>query len=225
MGITNQRLNLIASQISDEIVYDIGSDHGYLPLKMLLEDKVKKVFICEKNQQPLNNAIKNFKLNSKYKPEYFVLSDGFKDIDHILENSSIVIAGMGGNLIADIIRNGLNKIPMSSTLYLQPNNNTYNLRKFLCLNGFIITKELLIKENDIINEIIIAKFSTTNQDINEEFLKFGISINYDHELFNEYWTNRLNHLNNIKQSLEETNNKNEKIDIEINLITNKLGGL
>lgn len=223
MGISNKRLNLIGDYIDDEIVYDIGSDHGYLPLKLLLEKKVKQIFICEKNQQPLDNAIKNFKLANRYNKDFFILSDGFIDIPEIKNNSSIVIAGMGGNLIAEIISGGATKLNQSHTLFLQPNNNTEKLRKYLNDNNFIITKELLVLENDIINEILIVKPDSNPKQLTDLELKFGISNKYDRDLFIRYWQNRLQHLERIKKQLLETNNTNPKVDAEITIITKKLG--
>ncbi len=224
MSINNKRLNLIASEITDRIVYDIGSDHGYLPLVLLNEDKVDEVFICEKNKQPLDNAYKNFKRHDKLDCGNFILSDGFLDITKLVDHSSIVIAGMGGNLIADIVSGGLDKLNQTHTLYLQANNNLYNLRKFLSENGFEIIKEYMVEENDIINEIIqCKKVSMDEIKLDNDFLLFGYQDVKYKDLFLKLHTQKLNHLEGVLKKVVENNQENKKVEKEIEILKNKLG--
>ncbi len=222
MSINNKRLNFIATLVNDQIVYDIGSDHGYLPLNLIKDEVVKQVFICEKNIQPLDNARLNFRRHDLYNNDYFILSDGFKDLQ-LLNYATCIIAGMGGNLIADIIGGGLDKLNQTHTLILQPNNNASNLRRYLVANNFKLVSEHLVLENDIISEIIVAKLSDKAVSVSEDELIFGVYNQVYDELFKQLYQTKLNHLQKVYDKVKNSNNENKKITDEIDLINKKLG--
>src|SRR5690625_4222163 len=97
--IKNKRLSYIVNLFNENNDYllDIGTDHGYLIKDAFLKGKIKNAIATDINEEPLNNAKRNLKdFNVKY-----ILTDGFKKINE--DYNTVVIAGMGGNLISNIL--------------------------------------------------------------------------------------------------------------------------
>lgn len=124
---------------------DIGTDHGYVAEMLLKDDTAKKVIATDLNKGPLNRAIKYLSSKNLSDKCEFRLGSGLKILNEN-EAEVIIIAGMGGDLISDII-NESRKVALSSKeLILQPMTAVDNLRKYLYLNGFKIIDENIIKE-------------------------------------------------------------------------------
>ncbi len=149
----NKRLLQIAKLVQpNSIVVDIGCDRGFLSIYLIKNKIASYAYASDVNEEPLTSAknnIKEYQLEEKIEA---VLSDGltkFKDINF----DTLVIAGMGGSLIIDILDKYLDLI-RDKHLILQPNINDNGLRKYLINNNFKITNDYLVKDNDIIYDII-----------------------------------------------------------------------
>lgn len=216
----NKRLDAIKKIFTNDLIIDIGSDHGYLPIELLKNDIVKKAIIIEVNQGPLENAIANVKrygLNDKVRT---LLSDGLQKLEiEAIQDAGIVIAGMGGKLISEIINNDLEKF-QKAKLYLQANNNEPQLRRFLIENNFQIEADYLVKDEGIIYEYMSV--SKGKQNLTEEEIMFGLDMQEDN-LFNEKWSEQLIYLENLLKKIRKTGNTNQKLEIEYQLICKKLG--
>ncbi len=216
----NKRLNAISEIFDNELVIDIGSDHGYLPLDLLKKNKVKNAIIIEVNQGPLENAISNirkfgFSLNCRT-----LLSNGLQKLEiEAIENAGIVVAGMGGKLISEIISNDLEKFKKAK-LYLQPNNNEAQLRQYLMDNGFQVLNDLIIEDEGIIYEIIVAEAGLAN--LSNEQIIFGLNIDQN-PLFEIKYKEQLEYLKPLILKIRDTGNRNDKLENEYALICSKLG--
>lgn len=137
----DSRLSLCASFVREGTkLADVGTDHAYLPIKLAAEGKILSAVASDIRIGPLENATANI---IKYGVENIVstvLSDG---LDNISPESAddIVIAGMGGELIAKIIKRTQWLYDGSRRLILQPMTRMESLRLFLYQNGFLIEKE------------------------------------------------------------------------------------
>ena len=149
-----ERLNCVINYVNSDIVADIGTDHGYVATELIRRKFAKKVIAADVRQGPLNAAIENIK---KYGMENAVearLGSGLSVIEPY-EADTAVIAGMGGELIIDIISSDI-QTARSMKLILQPMNAQYELRQYLIKNGFIIEKEDIACEGERVYNIIIA---------------------------------------------------------------------
>lgn len=156
----SERLKVIADYINiEEDVADIGTDHGYLPLYLLEKNYKRKVIFADINHGPLEKAKHIIK---KEHPEMPInkfdirKSDGLTSIDPG-EVDVVVIAGMGGLLIQDILSKDLKKTFSYKKFILQARTASDKLRKRLDQNDFHIADEELITENGHICEIILAE--------------------------------------------------------------------
>lgn len=150
------RLEKIAQQVKKgSCVADIGTDHGYIPIYLIQNQIATRVIACDVNSKPLEIAEKNIQ---QYDLANYIetrLSDGLEAIE-AGEADTIIIAGMGGILIQEIIE-ASRSVAATSKLILQPMQGRDVLRRYLVSSGFSIQKDLLVKEDHRIYEIIVAE--------------------------------------------------------------------
>ena len=156
----SQRLETIATLVPiGARVCDIGCDHGYLAIYLRLNNLAKTVIAADLNELPLKRAEANIK---KLKADNIDLRlcDGLSGINKN-EVDTVIIAGMGGNVIAGIIDRCDFAKSESLTFILQPTTSAEALREFLCLNGFEIMSETMVYENNKLYSVMVVKFTNS----------------------------------------------------------------
>lgn len=152
----SERLTTIAKEVKKgETMADIGTDHGFLPL-FLWENRISpKVIMADISEGSLRKAKEN--CNKLYPDENFDLRLG-SGIELLQKDEvdCIVMAGMGGILMTEIMERDKAKSKSYSKFILQPRNNIGILRHWLFNNGFSITNEQLVREGKYICEVITA---------------------------------------------------------------------
>lgn len=134
---------------------DIGTDHAYLPVWLCHSGKCISAIAADINPDPLKrgmNTIIEAGMSDKVKTR---LSDGLKEI-HSDEADDIVIAGMGGELIAKIIDECSFKKDSSKHFILQPMTKSETLIKWLCDNGYeILNQDCCIASNKCYTVLLV----------------------------------------------------------------------
>lgn len=142
----SERMKAVCSMVSPGgRVIDVGTDHAYIPIYLVEKGIKEYALACDVNKGPLAIAkdhIANEGLSDRI---VLCLSDGLTDVD-ISPGDSVVIAGMGGLLIRDIISSSLDKARMSGEMILQPQSEYGQLRAFLSEAGFVIEDEDALEE-------------------------------------------------------------------------------
>lgn len=201
----SDRLNSIATEIKpNETMVDIGCDHGLLPYYLKKEGICPKVCMIDISQDSLNKAKQNF----GDLPGEFILGDGLKPVE-VGQFDKIVIAGMGGLLIAQILGQSIEKAKSCKALILQPRNNISLLRKWLFENEFEIAKEKLVKEGKYICQIIVAEPSKKTIIPPDVELEYPESYECSQELLEEYLTNQLKKEKTILGNLKKAKRKDQ----------------
>ena len=172
MRILKNRLKTIESLVPiGARVADIGTDHGHLPISLIKGKIATKVIACDINEKPLANAKENI-MKTKTENIELRLGDGLAPIKHG-EVDCVIIAGMGGEVIAGI----LDACPFikdeSYTLLLQPMTSANILRKHLCENGFSFISETAVTEGKRIYTVIKAVYCGEKTDFGEAFYLCG----------------------------------------------------
>ncbi len=166
------RLKTIASLVpKDTRACDIGTDHGYLPIYLRLKGIAKSVIAADLNQKPLNIAKSNIE---KLKTDGISLRlcDGLSGISRD-EIDTIIIAGMGGNVISGIIERCDFAKDKALTFVLQPTTSAEVLREYLCKNGFYILSETPVFENGKLYSVMLVKFDGEIKEYNSGFYYIG----------------------------------------------------
>jgi len=195
------------------VAADIGTDHGYVA-EMLLRDNIcEKVIATDLNEGPLNRAIEYLTSADLESRCDFRLGSGLTVLNEN-EADARIIAGMGGELIADIIETSKNIALRSSQLILQPMTTADRLRRYLYENGFRIIDENIVKE--LHHYYFIIKAVSGNAGVeNEIYYEISkILLDKKEPLMTEYLKKILDINENIIRSIEKNNNSdyNEKID-------------
>src|SRR6056297_359894 len=168
----SRRLEKLASYVEKtDILGDIGTDHGFIPIYLLENNVTNQIIASDLNQGPLDNAKEE--LSQRGLVQFVDLRLGGGLEPYIPgEINTALIAGMGGTLIRNILEEGREHLPYLEKLILQPMHGVVDLRRFLLNNGFRIVDEDLIYENNIYYEIIVAERGEV-QTYNHINLEFG----------------------------------------------------
>jgi len=172
----SERLEIIANLIDEnETMADIGTDHGFLPVALWERGICKKIILSDVNKGPLEKASQNIKATNPGIEFDLRLGNGLETISSG-EVSTLVIAGMGGVLITEILGADLEKSKSFKKIILQPRNGQSKLRYWLLTNGFDIIKEELVKEGFYICEIIAAKPAHTVSNENIDWVEMNFEL-------------------------------------------------
>ena len=206
----SKRLQKIADFVpKDSAVCDIGTDHGYIPVYLVKENISSKVIGTDISKGSLDKIID---LVEKEKLQDLIdirLGDGL----YILspnEVNTLIIAGMGGILISEILENSKEVSKTIENFILQPMVGVEELRRYLIGNNFKIIDEELVFEDGKYYEIIFAKEG--HQVIDKE-IYFEISeilIKEKHPLLKSYIEHKKDKIKSIMRDIESIETKRSK---------------
>lgn len=195
------RLQAIADSINEyEVLADIGTDHAFLPIYLMLNGKITKAIATDINKGPIDIAeerIKKYELEDKIE----VRQGSGMTVIEPQEADAIVIAGMGGMLIAEIIEQSKPVAMITKMLVLQPMQDSGKLRRYLLQNGFEIYEEELAKEDKKIYEIIWARYTGDIKEVPNMMDIGPIIIEKKHLLAKDLIDKKITELNNIIEKL------------------------
>lgn len=143
----SKRLESVSSLVTPGFrVADIGTDHGYIPLWLTEQGLIPGAVAMDINPGPLQRAKENVQMYELGEKIETRLSDGLKELKPG-EADSVVIAGMGGNLMIKILKEGAEILQTVQELILQPQSDVGEVRSFLQREGYRITSEKMILED------------------------------------------------------------------------------
>lgn len=167
----NPRLTACAGLVRGDVVVDVGTDHGYLPCFLVSEGICSHAYACDIAEGPLSSANSHILQSGLEGKIDAVLSDGLLQLgdEAAASATDIVIAGMGGELIAEIIGRGMSagKLSKTARLILQPNTKAAVLRRFLRENGYETLSETAVRDGRFIYTVICAEFSGVSGTLDE----------------------------------------------------------
>ena len=151
-----KRLQAIADRVpKDSRVVDVGTDHGYIPIYLMRQGLCKKCIASDINQGPLDSAKKH---SLRYQVNGLDLrkGSGLQTITKEDKIEIIIIAGMGGTLVIDILKKDIEIVKGAKKLILQPQTNVPEVRKFLHSINFKIIEETFLEEEGKYYTVISA---------------------------------------------------------------------
>lgn len=158
----DKRLRLCADMVKGKRLCDVGTDHGYLVAELLLSGVCDTAVAADINEKPLASARSALGKAGVIDRTELVLSDGLKSVPR--EGiTDIVIAGMGGELIAKILSecdwlDGIN-------LILQPMSKQDVLLRYLWENGFEISKQRAVSDGKFCYTVINSVKTGNKQNV------------------------------------------------------------
>ena len=140
-----------------EHTVDVGTDHGKLAASLILSGVAKKVTASDVNEKPLSKArilVDEMGISDKVS---IVLTDGLQGLEDEYPDQ-IVSAGMGGELIRDILRAAPWTKNSGIRLILQPMTTVPELRRYLLSEGFEIKLDGAVTEDEKAYDVIVAVY-------------------------------------------------------------------
>ena len=135
------RLSLCAEYVREgSRLADIGTDHGYLPIALCSCGKCPSAIACDINPLPLNSARENIARHALTDRITARLGDGLGPVAAD-EADDVVIAGMGGELIAAILSSCPWAKDAQKCYILQPMTRHEALIRYLYANGYLIERQ------------------------------------------------------------------------------------
>lgn len=153
----SERLAAVAALVGKGTVADIGTDHAQLPI-WLVQNGHSRALASDINEGPCQRArvnIYEWGLHGKIKVRCCAGLDGIEDFSP----DNIVIAGMGGEMIASILEASNYPKESCCRLVLAPQSMQDVLRRYLCENGFSILDETVVLDGGKYYQILSAKYS------------------------------------------------------------------
>lgn len=220
----SKRLMKIASYVNYcEAIADIGTDHGYIPIYLVKNNKCNSAIASDINKGPIEKASTNIRFEGLSEKIKCLLGGGLKPLK-VGEVNGVIIAGMGGNLIRDIILEDIEKVKLYDFLILQPAQNPEVLREFLYNNNFEILNEDLILDDGKFYELFKVKYNENAKNINiKDEISYEISsilLESNNSLVNDYIKSKIKKYENIITYIKDDTSLakkkkdilNEKID-------------
>lgn len=214
----NLRLNTLAKMVDpDSKVADIGTDHAYLPIELVKSGKIKFAIASDVAEGPLENAkndIAEAGLSDQIETR---LGNGLETITHQDQVDTVVIAGMGGKLMVDILNTAWSKDFQFKNLVLEPNIGEAGVRNWLMMHNYQIVDEKLIAEAGHTYELIKAKLTNSKHDLTEKEIFFGPFILQEkNPVFYQKWQGQLLYNQKLLQNLNKAKKKDEDRINEVN---------
>lgn len=196
----DNRLFLCASFVrSGARLADIGTDHAYLPVWLVKNGVVNTALACDINEGPLSfgqETVNRYELCDNIECR---LSDGLKVVNED-EVDDIVIAGMGGELIAKILSDCTWAKNKDKHFILQPMTKCEVLIEYLYENGFEILEQKACECDKKHYTVMLVKHTGHHCDIDKSFLFVG-KLDLSDENSKLYLSHVLSHLK--KRSLSD----------------------
>ena len=195
MAYLSDRLQAIHDMLPKGVIADIGSDHGKLMIALFKSGKLIKGYAIENKKGPYQRLIQALEKEDLLDKIIPLFSDGIEDLP--MDVKHIVLAGMGGDLIIEILKKHPEKLKYISTIVVDAHGAIGKVREEISHMGFAIAEEKMIKEDGQYYEIIkfikadIAAYS-------DEDLEFGPILRVEKSAtFKEKYIQRIQEIDNL----------------------------
>lgn len=179
---------------------DVGTDHAYLAADLILSGKCSHVIASDVKDGPLEAAAKTVEKYGISEKIQLILSDGLQRVpaDGV---SDIIIAGMGGETIVEILQACQWIADEEINLVLQPMTKAEILREWLGMNGFIIDEERATEDAGRVYIVMRAHYNEVGFPVSELSCIRGF-VDADDEAGGKYLSNQANALRKKADALE-----------------------
>ena len=200
-----KRLQVIGNLIPEgAYVADIGADHGLLEQFIALHLKDYHILAIENKEGPLNalraqaECLKNVIISR---------SDGMNKVTS--EYDTIVLAGMGGDNIINILIRDVSKLKKVKQIIVDAHSFIPKVRAKLIELGFAMDYEEIVYEAGVYYIIISFKRNTLDKHFSKDEIDFGYKLYLD-PLFSDYKKYMIEKYKTLLEILSQVKTETEK---------------
>jgi tRNA (adenine22-N1)-methyltransferase len=141
----SNRLTAVYNAVIDsEIIADVCTDHAFLPIELVKNNKVKKAYACDIAEGPLEFAKSNIIKENLEDKITTMLTDGIQNLPK--EVDTLVIAGIGYYTVEEILNHDIEKLYNFKRIVVQVNKDVRFLRQWISDHHFTILDETIVYE-------------------------------------------------------------------------------
>ncbi|MBQ2402204.1 MAG: SAM-dependent methyltransferase [Lachnospiraceae bacterium] len=164
----SNRLEMVVSFVKPgESAADVGTDHGHVPVELVRRGVVKRAYAMDVRKGPLSKAEENIAAARMKEKIETRLSDGVQKLS-AGEAESVIIAGMGGELVIHIMEEGRHVWDTVEQWVLSPHSELHKVREWLEKNDFVIVKEDMIFEEGKFYTVMDVRKADDQNEISRE---------------------------------------------------------
>lgn len=204
-----KRLDMIVSHVTARVCADVGTDHAYAAAKLVSEGICRRVIATDIRRGPLEAARRTVEKNNCADRVELRFGAGLSPLA-AGECDEIIIAGMGGELICDILKEGAAVAQAADKLILQPMNSQAQLRRFLTEEGYEILGEDIECEGFKVYNLILARKGGKVRRFDGELEYELPPYLYTHEKFGEFLKKKKREFTKILSGLERAEQRDEE---------------
>ena len=189
LPISDRLLACAAAVPKGDRVADIGCDHGYLSIHLLLSGIARSAIASDVKEQPLLSAVRNAEKYGVRDKMEFYLSDGVRNIPQDFE--SMVCAGMGGDTMISILEAAPWLKDRKYRLILQCQSKTHMLRRYLSDTGYQITKETVLRDGRFLYTVMEVTYAPDAPRLTPAQCYFPLVLKGEVSAYHKWVTERL----------------------------------
>ncbi len=203
----SNRLKMVADYVENcDFLADIGSDHGYIPIYLFKKGIIKRGAACDISEGSVLKA----KLN--------IIEAGCQDyiearckagLKAVYDNENpdtIIMSGMGGMLMIDIMKDDIEVLYRSKRIILQPQRDIETVRRYIHSIGFKIIEENMIFEYGKYYNVIVCEKGIDVKYTKAEYMFGKILISRKNKYLKQYIHIEVNKIYNIISRLNSKDN-------------------
>ena len=223
----SKRLYAVAGLVTEGAsVADIGTDHGYVPIYLVQSERTPYALAMDINKGPLSHAKENI---LRYNLQNYIetrLSNGLREYNKG-EADSIIIAGMGGNLMVQILSEACDKWKDDTELVLSPHSETELVRRYLSENNMVIEEEGMLIDEDKYYVVMRAVSGKSDYESDAHFRYGKLLLERKDAVLYEYLRKEFSKKEQIEAALKQSssvaaNERMKELIAEKNVLTDAL---
>ncbi len=209
----SKRLQRVADSVTEgSRLADVGTDHGYIPIYLVERGICPAAVAGDVNRGPLERAAAHVQAAGLEDRISLRLGSGLKAVD-VSEVDSVVMAGMGGELICQILRESPEFMEAGRELILQPQSEIYKVRRLLHEYSYHIEGEWNLLEDGKYYVIIKARPGRESYAHAGDYEYGKILIDKKDPLLGDYLRKQLMKKKTILERLSETDHRDRMMEL------------
>lgn len=205
----SKRLAHVIDWVDGNVLADIGCDHGYVCVESIKQHKVKKAYACDIAQKPLDRARTEVRQAHLENTIQCLLLNGMVGLPDDVD--IVVIAGMGGHTIIDILEKAT--LYPSMRFLISPHSQAELVREYVSSHGFVIEKEQMVLDKHYY-PILDCRYLQQKQDLSAFALRYGYHV----EKSSDYESYLQDQEKKLKQLIQQVPTKRNEFEKELDIL-------